>query len=225
MRPGRRAHHPYYCGPPGLQRHLFTLCDCVAGAGWCAVSGFVYSVGLSKSPGVAAVAKEFALAGYARYVLILEALAAETAPVCLSYDGWADRLYSDDESVREYMQFCQDQGLLVIEDDGERLTVHSPDLQRVIPTNQAPNDDTLYTRPEQWSEWFVNDLAYPLKTANSADNRRYFARWCASRVTVGDMCAAVEAAIAQGSGVSVTALHQHLQALRAKRLQEAAECY
>lgn len=191
------------------------------------MSGFVHPAGLARSEGVAAVAAEFALAGYARYVLVLETLSAAPAPVTLSYDGWAAELHSDDESVREFLAFCAEQGLLVVEDDGESLTVHSPLLERVDAALVAhvPTDETLYTRPEQWAAWFINDLAYPPKTANSPDCLRFFARWCASRVTVGDMSAAVDAAIAQGSGVTVSALHAHLQRLRQQRLQEAAECY
>lgn len=191
------------------------------------MSAFVHPAGLSRSDGVAAVAEAFALAGYARYMLLLELLASTTDPVRMSYDAWAAELYSDDDSVREFMTFCAEQGLLVVEDDGECLNVYSPVLERFDPAQAvpAPTDDTLYTQPEQWAAWFVNDLSYPQKTANSTDCMRFFARWCASRVTVGDMSAAVQVAIAQGSGVGVAALHTHLQALRAKRLKEATECF
>lgn len=190
------------------------------------MSAFVHDSTFSQSEGVAAVMQEFALAGYARYVLLQEALAAESGPVAMSADAWAAVLYSDDESVIELLQFCQSQGLLVIEDDGETLSVYSPVIERYDPSQipQAPTNDTLFTRHEQWADWFINDMAYPPKIANNADCRRYFARWCASRVTVGDMCEAVNVATAQGSGVDVVTLHKHLQALRAQRLKEATEC-
>ncbi|WP_417788201.1 hypothetical protein [Stutzerimonas xanthomarina] len=190
------------------------------------MNAFVHPAGLAQSARVAAIGEQYGLIGYARYLLVLETLAADPAPVSLSYEAWGDLMQADDDSAREFLAFYQAQGLLVVEDDGRTLTVHSPDLQRVDPdAAQAPTDDTLYTHPEQWASWFINDLAYPPKNANSPENRRYFARWCASRVTVGDMSAAVELAIEQGSGVAVAALHQHLQALRNKRLKEAAECY
>lgn len=191
------------------------------------MSAFIHPAGLARSEPVAAVCEAFALAGYARYVLLLEVLAADTGPVHMSYDAWAAELHSDDESVREFMTFCADKGLLVAEDDGECLSVYSPVLERFDPAQAAPmpTDGTLFNTPEQWAAWFVNDLAYPPKTANSPDCRRYFARWCASRVTVGDMSEAVAVAIDTGTGVGVNALHTHLSALRAKRLQEASECF
>lgn len=191
------------------------------------MSAFIHPAGLAKTEGVAAVAQAWALAGYARYVLLLEVLAASTGPVVMSYDAWAAELYSDDEVVREFINFCADQSLLAVEDDGETLSVFSSALERVTPAQAAPapGDETLFTRHEQWAAWFVDDLSYPKKTADSADCGRYFARWCASRVTVGDMSEAVQAAISDGSGVGVSALHKHLQALRAKRIKEANECF
>lgn len=160
-------------------------------------------------------------------MLLLEVLAASTGPVVMSYDAWAAELYSDDEVVREFINFCADQSLLAVEDDGETLSVFSSALERVTPAQAAPapGDETLFTRHEQWAAWFVDDLNYPPDMANSRDSMRYFARWCASRVTVGDMSEAVQAAISDGSGVGVSALHKHLQALRAKRIKEANECF
>lgn len=191
------------------------------------MSAFIHPARLAQSEGVAAVSRAFALAGYARYVLLLEVLAADDGPVRMSYDAWAAELHSDDESVREFMAFCAEQELLGVEDDGECLSVYSPTLERFDPTQAAPTptDETLYTTPEQWAAWFVSDLSYPPKTANNPDTLRYFARWCASRVTVGDMGAAVQASIDQGTGLGVSALHGHLSALRAKRLKEASQCY
>lgn len=191
------------------------------------MSAFVYPAGLSHSEGVAAVSSAFALAGFARYVLLLEVLAADAGAVRMSYDAWAAELYSDDEVVREFMAFCQEQGLLAVEDDGECLSVYSPVLERFDPAQAvpAPTDDTLYTNAEQWAAWFVNDLSYPPKVANDPETLRFFARWCASRVTVGDMGAAVQRSIDQGTGLCVEALHQHLSALRNQRLKEASQCY
>lgn len=191
------------------------------------MSAFVHPAGLARSEGVAAVAGAFALAGYARYVLLLELLAADDAPVRMSYDAWAAELSSDDEAVREFMAFCAEQGLLAVEDDGECLSVYSPVMQRFDPAQAAPTptDETLYTTAEQWAAWFIDDLNYPTELANSPDSMRFFARWCASRVTVGDMGAAVQRSIDQNTGLGVEALHQHLSALRAKRLQEASQCY
>lgn len=191
------------------------------------MSAFIHEAGLARSEGVAAVANAFALAGYARYVLLLEILAASPGPVCMSYDAWAIELHSDDESVREFMQFCQEQGLLVVDDSNETLNVHSPVIKRYDPSQavEPPSDNTLYTRSEQWAEWFINDLAYLPRETQKPENIRFFARWCASRVTVGDMSDAVEAATAQGTGITPPALHKHLQALRNKRLQEANECF
>lgn len=193
------------------------------------MSAFIHPAGLSRSEPVAAVCEAFALAGYARYVLLLEVLAADDKPVRMSYDAWAAELSSDDESVREFMAFCDEKGLLAVEDDGECLSVFSPVLQRFDPAQAAPaptpTDETLYTTAEQWAAWFVNDLSYPPAVANDPETLRYFARWCASRVTVGDMGAAVQRSIDQGTGLGVVALHSHLSALRAKRLQEATQCY
>ena len=191
------------------------------------MSAFVHPAGLASSDALAPLLSEYALAGYARYMLLLEVLAADDKPVRMSYDAWAAELSSDDESVREFLAFCAEQALLVVDDDGECLSVYSPTLERFDPDQAAPapTDETLYTTPEQWAAWFVNDLSYPPKTANDPETLRYFARWCASRVTVGDMGAAVQASIDQGTGLGVSALHGHLSALRAKRLKEASQCY
>ena len=188
------------------------------------MSGFVHPAGLANSEGVSAIATQYGLVGYARYLLVLETLAAATGPVQKSYVAWGDLMEADDDSAREFMAFYQEQGLVIVEDDGEALTVHCPTLERVDPA-QEPTDDTLYHRAEQWAAWFINDLAYPPHVANHPDNLRYFARWCVSRVTVGDMSAAVEAALSQGSAPTVIDLHDHLQAHRAKKLKEAVECY
>ena len=188
------------------------------------MSAFVHPAGLAQSEGVATVAAEYGLIGYARYLLVLEALAATPGPVAKTYVAWGDLMQADDDSAREFMAFYQAQGLLIVEDDGESLTVHCPTLERVDPA-QAPTDDTLYHRPEQWAAWFINDLAYPPQVANHPGNLRYFARWCVSRVTVGEMSAAVEAALGQGDAATVTVLHDILQAHRAQRLREAVECY
>jgi len=188
------------------------------------MSAFVHPAGLAHSEGVSAIAAEYGLIGYARYLLVLETLAAATGPVRKTYVEWGDLMEADDDSAREFMAFYQEQGLVIVEDDGEALTVHCPTLERVDPA-QAPTDDTLYHCAEQWAGWFINDLAYPPHVANHPDNLRYFARWCVSRVTVGEMSAAVDAALSQGSAPTVIDLHDHLQAHRAKKLKEAVECY
>ena len=191
------------------------------------MSAFVHPAGLAGSDALAPLLSEFALAGYARYMLLLEVLAADAGAVRMSYDAWAAELSSDDESVREFMAFCEDQGLLAVEDDGECLSVCSLVMERYDPDQAAPTptDETLYTTPEQWAAWFVNDLSYPPKVAKDPETLRFFARWCASRVTVGDMGAAVQRSIDQGTGLGVVALHGHLSALRNQRLKEATQCY
>lgn len=192
------------------------------------MSAFVHDAALSRSERLAPVLEEFALVGYAQLMLVLETLANPHFKGAMAWDAWAAQLHADVDATREFLTFCADEGVLDVADAGAEVTVACAWLERPGASDPAvinPADTTLYATPEQWAAWFVSDLSYPPARANSADSRRFFARWCASRVTVGDMTAAVNACIDDGSGLGLPNLHKKLHALAVARLKEASECY
>ncbi len=196
------------------------------------MKAFIHPAELSLSKAVADIEAHFALVGYARYLKVLELIAAEAGgndgrhAVTLSWDAWAVSLSGEPDVLTEFFAFCQDHGVFDVEDDGEKATVTCSDLMLngAEPSpGPRPTEQTLFTDSDQWVEWFIEELAYPPKIARKADNVRMFRRWCASNVTVGEMCAAVQKTIEAGTGLGTPALHGHLQALRAQRLKEASE--
>ncbi|MCO7217095.1 hypothetical protein [Halomonas sp. OfavH-34-E] len=196
------------------------------------MKAFIHHAELSASKAVADIEAHFALIGYARYLKVLELVAAEAGgddtrrKVTLSWDAWAASLAGEQEVLAEFFAFCHDHGALSVEDDGERVTVECDGLDlcrgmRAVP--EPAGDQTLFTHHDQWVAWFIDDLSYSPKLANQPDNLRMFRRWCASNVTVGEMTAAVQRTIEAGTGLGTPALHGHLQALRAQRIKEANE--
>lgn len=175
-----------------------------------------------------AVEQHFALLGFARYVKVLALLASEgqSGRVVLSWEAWAALLAAQPEPLSEFFSVCQAQGVFTVEDDGEQVAVECPALVREVPSEATTPDvasPLLFTHAEQWTAWFVEEMAYPPKIANRADNQRMFRRWCASNVTVEEMNTAVQITIKAGTGLGTAALHGHLQALRARRIKEANE--
>lgn len=194
------------------------------------MSAFVHSAELSASPAVKAIEANFALVGYARYLKVLEILAGAAEgddsrrSAAMTWDGWAAALAAQHDALSEFFAFCHEQGAFAVEDDGEQVTVSCDALAlyRQAPASpETPGDLTLFTTPEQWAEWFIEDLSYPPKLAHRPENLRMFRRWCASNVTVGEMCAAIQKTIEAGTGLGTAALHGYLQALRAQRIKEA----
>ncbi|MEQ5770029.1 hypothetical protein NFH98_20875 [Halomonas sp. H33-56] len=190
------------------------------------MTAFVHAATLSETEAVAAIESHFALVGYARYLKALEVIAAEgeARAATLSWDGWAAALAGDQERLAEFFAFCAEWGALTFEDDGERVTVGCPELtlprdpREVLP---PPDEQTLYTTSEQWAAWFEQELSFPPAMAKDPKALRMFRRWCASNVTVGEMNAAVQRAVADNTGMNPAALHRQLQALRRQRLEDA----
>ena len=192
------------------------------------MKAFVHPADLSQTEHVAAIEAGFALVGYARYVKVLELLAgADDHQVTMDWPGWAAQLAAQHDQAVEFLTFCDARGALVLEEQGEAVTLRCADLvpYSVAPPTPMPSDDTLFTTPEQWAEWFIADLSYPPSIAHEPEHLRQFARWCASRVTVGDMSEAVQVSIAKAEGLNIAALHRQLSALRKQRLEEAAGCF
>lgn len=176
----------------------------------------------------AAVEQHFALVGFARYVkaLALIAGAGDAGRVSLSWEAWAASLAAQPEVVSEFFNYCQEQGVFTVDDDGEQVALGCPSLVQVAsddPATPAVESPLLFTHSDQWVAWFIEEIAYPTKIANRADNVRMFRRWCASNVTVHEMNTAVQLTIKAGTGLGTSALHGHLQALRAQRIKEANE--
>lgn len=195
------------------------------------MKAFVHPASMSASKAVVDIEAHFALVGYARYLKVLELVADEAdgsdarRAVTLSWDAWAASLAGEQDVLAEFFAFCHEHGVFEVEDDGERATVACLDLvlSRTESAPVPPRDETLFTHHDQWVAWFIDDLSFPPKMANSPDNIRMFRRWCASNVTVGEMSAAVQKTIEAGTGLGAPALHGHLQALRAQRIKEANE--
>lgn len=175
-----------------------------------------------------AIEQHFSLVGFARYVKVLSlvASAGDGGGVTLSWEAWAASLAAQPEALSEFFNYCQEQGVFTVEDDGEQVALGCPSLLQEVSSEPAkPSVATplLFTHPDEWVSWFIEEMAYPPKIANRADNVRMFRRWCASNVTVDEMNTAVQLTIKAGTGLGTPALHGHLQALRAQRIKEANE--
>lgn len=176
----------------------------------------------------AAIEQHFALVGFARYVKALALVASEgkQGRVALSWEAWAVALAAQPEALSEFFNYCQEHGVFTVEDDGEQVALGCPALAQVASDEAAPvakASPLLFTHSDEWVAWFKEEMAYPPKIANRAENVRVFRRWCASNVTVEEMNTAVQLTIKAGTGLGTPALHGHLQALRAQRIKEANE--
>lgn len=188
----------------------------------------VIPCGALASDASATVEQHFALVGFARYVkaLALIANAGDAGRVSLSWEAWGASLAAQPEALSEFFNYCQEQGVFTVDDDGEQVTLGCPSLLQVSsrePVTTAVESPQLFAHPDEWVTWFIEEMAYPPKIANRADNVRMFRRWCASNVTVHEMNTAVQLTIKAGTGLGTSALHGHLQALRAQRIKEANE--
>lgn len=189
------------------------------------MSAFIHAANLSATEVVKKIEAEFALVGYARFIKTLELVAgqgSESGTLTLSWSAWEAALAGDQESLAEFFAFCANAGAFEMEDAGDTVVIRCPTLERPASGITSPaTDSTLFTEPAQWAEWFIEDLSWPPAMANDPNNLRLFRHWCASNVTVGDMCAAIQVAIKENTGMSAGALHKQLRALRQRRIEEA----
>lgn len=175
------------------------------------------------------IEQRFGLIGIARLVKLLELVVERSdksakAPTALV--AWGDfmaALHCDTSAAADFLAYCEQARVLdrATEDGRLRVTLIGELANRAAPPVDqavAPAGREIFTKPEQWAEWFASDLNCPPYLAKDPYTTKIFARWCVTNVALDEVEAAVERAIQKGEAPQPAALHDYLKALRLERL-------
>lgn len=175
------------------------------------------------------IEQRFGLIGIARLVKLLELVVErcdKDSKVPTALVAWGDfmaALHCDTTAAADFLAYCEQaraldrttvDGRLRVSLIGELAAHALPAVENaaVLAARQ------IFTKPEQWAEWFASDLNCPPYLAKDPYTTKIFARWCVTNVAIDEVEAAVERAIQKGEAPSPAALHDHLKALRLERL-------
>lgn len=193
------------------------------------MSVFGSPVGLSQWVITKKIEQRFALIGFARLLKLVELVAERADPAAKAPSAlvaWGDfmaALHCDSEAAGDFLAYCEQARVLDrgSEDGRLRLTLLGELAAWVRgPTTaaEAAPAREIFTRAEQWADWFGSDLSCPPYLAKDPYTLKIFARWCITNVAVDEVEAAVERAIKNGEAPQPAVLHDLLKVLRLERL-------
>lgn len=192
--------------------------------------GFRVPAGLSALVIARKVEQRFGLPGFARLVKLVELVAdADTVPApAAALVAWADlleALVADQAAAGEFLDYLE--AAAVLERAGGEgrvrltLTGELAAMLADLPLEAAPAPPALFTRVQQWVDWFLAEFACPPYLANDPASRNLFARWIATNVTTDEAAAAVQLAVEAREAPTPAVLHDHLRAVRAAKIERA----
>ena len=176
--------------------------------------------------------QRFGLIGIARLLKLVELLNERlpaTGPLS-AVVAWGDfmaALDCDSDTATAFLAYCDHARVLdqATEDGRLRLTLIGELAARLRPPVPDPPPQSsgrlLFDTDKQWAAWFKDDLNCPPYLANDPLTRQLFRRWCATNVTVDEIEAATERALAAGHAPQPTVLHDHLKAIRQSKIERA----
>lgn len=175
------------------------------------------------------VEQRFGLVGIARLLRLVELVAERSDPEAKSLSvvvAWGDflsALQCNQEVAGEFLTYCEHARVLDRgSEDGRLRLVLVGELAAILrPVEPAApaKGRQLFDTDRQWIEWFKGDLNCPPYLLNDPLTRQLFRRWCATNVTVDEVEAAIERAIAVSEAPQPAILHDHLKALRQEKLR------
>jgi hypothetical protein len=176
--------------------------------------------------------QRFGLIGMARLLKLVE-LVDERLPaegpltVVLAWGDFLTELSCNQEQATEFLAYCDHARVLdqATEDGRLRLTLVGELALRLRPAVPTPQPQAsgrlLFDTDKQWAAWFKDDLNCPPYLANDPLTRQLFRRWCATNVTVDEVEAATERALAAGEAPLPLVLHDHLKVIRQAKIDRA----
>lgn len=193
------------------------------------MGGFNVPAGLSSLVIARKVEQRFGLPGFARLLKLVELVAdASTKPASdAALLDWGDVLQAlgSQDAAAEFLSYCETAGVLE-RAGGDRLRLalrgELACLLAPVAEQQAPAaSPVLFTREQEWVDWFLADMNCPPYLANDASSRQLFRRWIATNVTVEEADAAMRLAIEAREAPAPVVLHEHLQAVRRAKIERA----
>lgn len=175
--------------------------------------------------------QRFGLLGFARMLKVVELVAelrARDAPTSATV-AWGDfmaTLSCNQEEAGDFLAYCELARVLDRGNDAGRLRLTLlGELAVLLGDQPAPPPvagPVLFTKEEQWCEWFLGEWGCPSWMVNEPGTRRLFRRWIATNVTVDEMEAAAERAKDAREAPVPAVLHDHLKAVRTIKIERAS---
>lgn len=191
---------------------------------------FLNLAGLSGLVIVRKIEQRFGMGGFGRLVKLLE-LVGEAAPSAgddPAAVAWADvieSLQADELKACEFLTYCEKAGALrATRDEGRLQVVLCGELGALMasaPMALVASGPVLFESEEQWASWFAADLNCPPHLTSEVQTRRLFLRWCATNVTVAEVEAAIELAVADKRAPLPAVLHEYLKTVRNNKIERA----
>ena len=184
------------------------------------MASFVYDQ-FSQHPVAQAVTKRLGLLGFARLVKIVEEC-TDSGQVAMSWSDWLSTLECTRDQFDGLLACLAKLGVCTASQaEGVSaplmLTLGAP-LHFLL---AKPDPATvILTTAAQWAEWLAVELAAPNWLLSDPASQELFRRWCASNVSLAEMCQAAELA-AKVPDVTPVGLHEKWKEIRAKRVAQA----
>lgn len=185
---------------------------------------FAHPRDLSDSALMQRIEARFQLAGYARWLKVLERC-DDAGVAAMTPSDWMGVLSCSRDELDAFLAYLvEQQAITTAQGEGRaaplRVTVTAFAPYLVDPN--ATRAVVLYTEPSQWGLWMQVELNTPAWLIQDPATQQLLRRWIASNVTVGEMEKAAAAAAGKPTpDVSPAALHDELQKVRRDALETA----